>query len=56
MHELNVINGRISLDDKQIHGVSDFVIKKSTNEIGSLVELELKMIVTLGQIDAQSER
>jgi hypothetical protein len=56
MHKLNVINGKISLDDKQLHGVSDFVIKSSTNEMESLVELELKMIVTLDQIDAQSER
>ena len=56
MHKLKIINGKISLDDKQIHGVSDFTIKSSTNEMGSLAELELKIIVTLDQIDAQSEK
>jgi len=56
VHKLSVINGKVMIDKMQIHGISDFIIKSSTNELGTLVELELKMIVTLDQSDVKAEK
>lgn len=56
MHELKIIDGKLHLDEKQIRGVSDFTIKSSTNNNGRLVELDLKMMVTLVRVDVESRK
>lgn len=53
MHELKVIDGKIHLDEKQIYGVSEFTLKSPTNENGRLAELDLKMVVTLAQVEVE---
>lgn len=50
MHKLKILNGDVFLDDKKISGVSEYEIKSSTTEKGTVEELSIKIRVTVDRV------
>lgn len=55
MPRLEIINGIMFLDGKNMSGVYSYKIKNSATD-GVMAELTLKMSVTLGKIEIESKK